>query len=275
MGYLDFLLQSPRFWIFLTAFFLGAGLSRLVLLGIARDRRAARQRRRVTASLVFASLAVIAFTLGIFLPAEVRLFESGMLIYGGLAVLAFLLVFSFFRYLLAPLALLVAVGLVGAIYLGAPWEPVREEQVLATVRVLGLDDEGFSAEILAPDVVPETRMIDGTGTAMAAEAEVIRYAPAYFLLGRRTAVRLLALEAYVRSAEGGEGGDWERGERLDLEPASAVARDAYREPARRVLSALPGIRVESLRTEIRPLRLLERYDILATPAGDLVFAAAE
>lgn len=275
MGYLDFLLQSPRFWMFLTALFLGAALSRLVLLAIARDRRPPRQRRRVTASLVFASFAVVALTLGVFLPPEIRLFGSGMLVYGGIAVVSFLLVFSFFRYLLAPLALLLALGLVGAIYLGAPWEPVREDRMLATVRVLGLEDGRFSAEILAGGMLPETRMVDGTGTAMAAEGEVIRYAPAYFLLGRRSAVRLTALEAFVRDP--GREGDrvWERSERVPLEPASAIARESYRRPARRVLAALPGIRVESVRTELQPLRLLQHYDIIATPAGELRISTPE
>ncbi|MFW5728398.1 MAG: hypothetical protein ACOCYG_01935, partial [Spirochaetota bacterium] len=108
MTYLEFLLSSPRFWTLLAGLFLGGAVSRIALVLLARDRRPEIQRRRVATLFVALAVAAGSFTTGIFVPKGYGIFEMQVLLFGAYVAAGALLLFSLFRYLLAPVALLLA-----------------------------------------------------------------------------------------------------------------------------------------------------------------------
>jgi hypothetical protein len=312
MEYFEFLLRAPRFWTLVSALFAGGGISRLVLALSGRDRREERRRRRVTAFFLHFACAVAAYTAGIFLPPEYGILSRPVLLLGAGAVPAAVLFFSLFRYLFAPVALFVAVGIIGGIYLNATWTPVYEDRGVAIARVIRLDQERFSVEVVladayagprsdipampaspdrsdptgpsdppvesadaaspAPPLDDPTLLIDGRGNGLAPKLEVLRYHPAYFLLGRRTAVLFVGFAGY-REDPSEEGRRWIETESYpiadDHHPLSASLRDL----ARRIAVWLPGITVDRVTGPIRALRLLERYRVVALPDGDVGFAS--
>ncbi|MFP4484628.1 MAG: hypothetical protein ACLFO1_07205 [Spirochaetaceae bacterium] len=293
MTYLEFLLSSPRFWTLLAGLFLGGAVSRIALVLLARDRRPEIQRRRVATLFVALAVAAGSFTTGIFVPEGYGVFEMQVLLFGAYVAAGALLLFSLFRYLLAPVALLLAVSVVGAIYLNAPWQSVRTETPIVRVRVLGaeggVEDDGaedgerdlqtgagtevFSLEVLAPEVEGDAWILDGTGAGFAPEIEIVRYHPAYFLLGRATAARLTGFVSYRRGQD--DPGTWQEVERYPVAPDVAATSDRVVDPARRALTALPGITFDRVQPQPRAVRLLDHYRAVVAPGGDVDFERVE
>jgi len=273
MDYLDVLLRSPRFWTFSAALFAGGGLSRLVMLVFAGDRREHLQRRRLTVFMLLLAFAIVAYTLGIFLPPAYGILAARVLLFGAGALGASLLFFSLFRYFFAPLVVMVIVGTVAGIYVNVPWMPVYSETELATARVIGLEGERFSIEVtLAASKDGRTWLVDGTGNSLAASVEIVRYHPAYFFLGRRTAARLVGLEAYREEAVEDEA-RWMSAASYRVEERFQRVTPRLRQPARLLLEWLPGITIESRESSPRTLQVLEEYRAAVLPDGSFRFAS--
>ena len=269
MSYLEFLLRSPRFWALLAALFLGGALSRVVLIFLARDRRPEVQRRRVTTLFLAMAVAVVAFTAGIFVPPGYGIFDVPVLLFGAYALGGAGVLFSLFRYLIAPVALIVGLCIVAAIYLNAPWQSVRTETPIVRVRVIAVEGGDFSLEVLEPETEGDAWILDGAGTGFAPEVEILRYHPGYVLLGRATAARLTGLVSYRRGQ--GDSPAWREAERYPVSPRTAIAGDRVVDLARRVLRVLPGITVRRLEPEPRAVRLLDHYRVVVAPDGAVTF----
>jgi hypothetical protein len=174
--------------------------------------------------------------------------------------------------------------LVLAIYINAPWQPVRSEEALARLRVIGLDEGEFSAEVFTTTregesavedgAVSEGRswMIDGSGTAIAPVIELVEYHPAYFLLGRRTAARLAQIVSFDRN---GDAQGWTPQQRFDTEGRFTAVSKNVRSLAQRAVDALPGISRTVVPGEPGTLRLLDTYVVTVDPEGSVAFERVE
>lgn len=284
MTYLEFLLSSARFWTLLAALFLGAGLSRLLVIAVFWKAKSEGHRRRIAAFLVFLSAAIACFTLGIFMPPSFEIFSARVLTFGAVAGGVSLLIVALFRYLGAPIALVLAIGVVLAIYINAPWQPVRSEEALARLRVIGLDQGEFSAEVFTTTREGESGIedasvseglswiIDGSGAAIAPVVELVEYHPAYFLLGRRTAARLAQIVSFDRERDT-QG--WTAQQRFDTEGRFTAVSGNVLSLAQRAVEALPGISRTVVSGEPRILRLLDTYVVTVDPEGSVAFERVE
>jgi hypothetical protein len=272
MTYLEFLLSSARFWMLLVSLFLGAGLSRLAIIAISRKAKKEGHRRRVTAFFVLLAAAVACFTLGIFMPPSFEILSARVLVFGGAAAGASLVFFGLLRYLAAPVVLIVAIAWVIAIYMNAPWQPVRTEVDLVRVRIIGLDEGEFSAEVFAAASENEPWVIDGSGTAVAPVVEFVEYHPAYFLLGRRTAARLAGIVSFERDSATAS---WTVRQEFDPEGHFSKVGESVRALAERAVEALPGVSRTLVPDEPGRIRLLDTYLVTVQPDGDVAFEPVE
>ena len=199
MGYLEFLVQTPWFWVTAAALSFAAAL-RCFLVSLLPRRRHG-ERTSTAAGLFLLSIALVLLTLGIFVPGPQRILDPRLLLLAAIVVAVGVGAFLFPLLAGLPLVLLLTLSLVLFSGYLQSWNPIHVPGDLAHFRVVSARDGRMVVEVIRRDELqwdePLGRTVELQGAALGASVELLELHPAYFLLGRRYSFRLHSLRGYT------------------------------------------------------------------------------
>ncbi len=266
----EFLFSSAWLWTCLASLFLAMGAAALTRLpSRSRYPERARRRKGVWAPLA-AAAAVVALTVGLFAHGVPGFFSPELGVFAGIAFIVFFVAWRFRRAVGIPVLILLSTAIAFAYLVFAPWMPVRPGEVVATVRVLGVDPAIHVEIIIADEPVPEER---GRSVGVAGESrfvsieepslsvayEELRFSGHWFFAGRGRGLRPVGIVGAIDSAFLGAAGAG----RQTVAASSPI--DAVHELIRG--DQIPGVTRRVVTTTAVVPRLLRRYAVVTAPHG--------
>lgn len=201
MGYVEFLVQTPWFWVSAAALSFAAAVRCFLVALLPRRRSRNGGQASSAAGLFLLSIALVLLTLGVFVPGPQRILDPTLLLFAALVVAVGVAAFLFPLLAGLPLILLLTLLLVLLSGYLQSWSPVHEPGDLAHFRLLSAREGRMVVEIIGRDELqwdePLGRTVEMQGTALGASVDLLELHPAYFLLGRRYSFRLHSLRGYT------------------------------------------------------------------------------
>ena len=237
-----------------------AALTRLPNRSPYPDR--ARRRKGVWAPLA-AAAAVVAVTVGLFAHGIPGFFTPRLGVFSAVLFGVFFLGWRFRRAVGIPVLILLSTAIAFAHVVYAPWMSVRPGQVVATIRVLGVDPlvdvEIITADTPVPEergrsagVAGESRFVSVEGTTLSVAYEELRFTGHWFFVGRNRGLRPIGVVSGSNQSS--------------PPPQSRAAPiDAVHELIRD--NQIPGVARRVVTTNEVDPRLLQRYAVVTTAEG--------
>ncbi|MCK4515704.1 MAG: hypothetical protein KAU31_10625 [Spirochaetaceae bacterium] len=258
MTYGAFLTGHPLFWAALTGVALGAALA-TATRNTRRDRRPTRARsRKWTAAALWTTGGVIAATCGILVPEGTAFLDLPSLYVGAGALMFIALALRFPRAAGIPAFFILAATTVLAPLVMRPFVPVRDAGVAATVRLLAVDQSKAYLEIndRTPGANLKVQVITTEERTVVARARLIQISDYLFFLGARGGIAFDGLRS-------------ETAEATD----DAAALYSGTQFIERAIDVLPLLTLTTAESEPVPLNLLEEYEIVGFPEGNVQIRA--
>lgn len=276
MGYVEFLVQTPWFWVFAAALSLAAALRCFLVALIPRHRTRRGGRTSSAAGLFLLSIALVLLTLAVFVPGPHRILEPALAVFAAGVMVVGLVVFLFPLLVGLPMFLLLTLSLVLFSGYLQNWNPIHRASDVAQLRVISAREGRLVVEVIKRDQLqweePLGRTVELQGAALGATVELLELHPAYFLLGRQYSFRFQSLRGYdFDHAQA----DFIEVETLDLQ---TVIAGRTLSPGSRFETVIRQGRVPGTRTaviEARPRRIgvLTAYALYLAPPDHLVIEA--